>query len=174
MTKGFNLLDYGHDLNSMERGPSKSHTKFAHQVVKEALKHLLRADSILKIPTGMMSIFTRRLVIRSGLVFLFLILSINPLFAKDQKKQTLAVLEFEGYGVDQFAVKTLTDRFRSKAVADGTFRIMERGAMDEILKEQKFQMSGCTSDECIVQIGVLWLNGLVNSSYQHYHKMLTG
>ena len=62
-------------------------------------------------------------------------------------------MEFEGYGVDQFAVKTLTDRFRSKAVADGTYRIMERGAMDEILDEQKFQDSGCTSDECIVEMG---------------------
>ena len=76
----------------------------------------------------------------------------TPLYAQ-QKKQTLAVMEFEGYGVDQFAVKTLTDRFRSQAVSDGTFRIMERGAMDEILSEQKFQLSGCTSDECIIEIG---------------------
>ncbi len=110
--------------------------------------HSIQALSIKRTPSLHPAMFW---VLALG--FIVLLLPLSNLHAMQDQKQTLAVMEFEGFGVDQFAVKTLTDRFRSKAVADGTFRIMERGAMDEILDEQKFQLSGCTSDECIVEMG---------------------
>ena len=33
--------------------------------------------------------------------------------------------------------------------------MIERGMMEEILNEQGFQQTGCTSDECIVEVGRL-------------------
>ena len=33
--------------------------------------------------------------------------------------------------------------------------IVEQGAMGQILQEQDFQLAGCTSDECAVEVGQL-------------------
>ncbi|MDP8288062.1 MAG: CsgG/HfaB family protein, partial [Candidatus Electryonea clarkiae] len=35
------------------------------------------------------------------------------------------------------------------------FRVIERNNMEDILTEQGFQFSGCTSDECAVEVGQL-------------------
>ena len=45
----------------------------------------------------------------------------------------------------------------SKAILaqQGVYRIIERGQMLQILAEQDFQLSGCTSDECAVKLGQL-------------------
>jgi len=70
-------------------------------------------------------------------------------------KQRIAVLELEADGVSKNESVTLTNRLRSELVKTGSFTIIERGEMDEILKEQGFQLSGCTSDECAVEVGRL-------------------
>lgn len=72
-----------------------------------------------------------------------------------QQKQRIAVLELEADGVSKNESVTLTNRLRSELVKTGSFIIIERGEMDEILKEQGFQLSGCTSDECVVEAGRL-------------------
>ena len=81
------------------------------------------------------------------------------LYAQIQKnggdKIPIAVLEFEGKGISQLEASTLTDRLRSYLVASGSFLVIERGKMDEILKEQGFQLSGCVSSECAVEVGEL-------------------
>ena len=38
-------------------------------------------------------------------------------------------------------------------INSGYFTVLERGAINSILKEVDFQQSGCTSAECAVQIG---------------------
>ena len=70
-------------------------------------------------------------------------------------KQRIAVLQLEADGVSNQESITLTNRLRSELVKTGSFTIIERGEMDEILKEQGFQLSGCTSDECAVEAGRL-------------------
>jgi len=72
-----------------------------------------------------------------------------------ENRRTLAVMDFDGFGMSTFEAKTLTERLRTVAVEIGSYIIVERGAMDEILEEQGFQQSGCTSDECIVEVGEL-------------------
>ncbi len=72
------------------------------------------------------------------------------------KKMTVAVSDFIGHGLNKEEVFTLTDAFRSYLINTGRFRVMERGQMDEIMKEQGFQQSGsCTDQECIVEMGQL-------------------
>jgi len=66
---------------------------------------------------------------------------------------TIAVLEFEGQGVSQDETKTLTDRFRDEMFNTGIYVVLERGKMDEVLKEQGFQQTGCVTSECAVEVG---------------------
>ena len=81
---------------------------------------------------------------------LTLLLFIGLAFAQDI---TIAVLEFEGQGVSQSETRTLTDRFRDELFNTGAFIVLERGKMDEVLKEQGFQQTGCVTSECAVEIG---------------------
>ena len=67
----------------------------------------------------------------------------------------IAVLEFEGNNISSAEVRALTDRLRSELVTIGQFTIIERGKMDEVLKEQAFQQTGCVSSECAVEVGKL-------------------
>ena len=72
-----------------------------------------------------------------------------------QQEPTLAVLAFDAYGIGRFEAQTLTDRLRNNISEMGGYRLVDRGAMEEVLKEQGFQQTGCTSDECIVEVGKL-------------------
>ena len=66
---------------------------------------------------------------------------------------TIAVLEFEGKGVSQSETSTLSDRLRDELFNTGIYNVLERGLMEDILKEQGFQQTGCTSSECAVVVG---------------------
>ena len=70
-------------------------------------------------------------------------------------RQTVAILDFEGRGLSQLEAQTLTDRFRTAVVSAGAVRLVERQMMQEVLQEQGFQQTGCTSDECAVEVGQL-------------------
>ena len=72
-----------------------------------------------------------------------------------QEKPTLAVLEFDGFGIADPEIQTLTNRLRTNLTQLGVYRIIERGLMLQVLLEQDFQMTGCTSDECAVEVGQL-------------------
>jgi TolB-like protein len=67
----------------------------------------------------------------------------------------IAVMDFEGYGISQTEVIALTNRLRNELFRIGQFDVVERGMMESILAEQDFQLTGCTSDECLVEIGQL-------------------
>ena len=50
----------------------------------------------------------------------------------------------------------LTGKFAGELITTNTFRVLDRGKMDYILKEQGFQQGGaCNSSECQVQMGQL-------------------
>lgn len=70
-----------------------------------------------------------------------------------QNLPQIAVLEFEGRGISKQEAGPLTDRFRSELVKTNGFIVVSREKMEEILKEQAFQLTGCTSTRCAVQIG---------------------
>ena len=69
------------------------------------------------------------------------------------RKESIAVLDLEGRGISAMEAASLTDRLRSELVKTGAVTVVERGQMQTILAEQDFQMAGCTSDECAVEIG---------------------
>ncbi len=82
-----------------------------------------------------------------------LLLLLLPCLLLSQEKPTLAVLEFDGFGLSGPEVQALTNRLRTNLTQLGVYRIIERGLMLQVLLEQDFQMTGCTSDECAVEVG---------------------
>ena len=88
-------------------------------------------------------------------VSLILILLIYCHLLMADKTSTIAVLEFEGLGISEMETRALTNRLRGNLVKTGEYQVIERGKMDEILEEQGFQLSGCTSEGCLVEAGQL-------------------
>ncbi|HPU84564.1 MAG TPA: CsgG/HfaB family protein [Candidatus Latescibacteria bacterium] len=73
-----------------------------------------------------------------------------------EQRIAVAVVDFKGVGVSRDEVAILTDRLRAELVDSGIFMVIERERMEEILREQEFQVSGaCESDACVVEIGRL-------------------
>lgn len=68
---------------------------------------------------------------------------------------TIAILDFEGIGVSSQEARVLTNRLGTHMVQLGRYQVIERGQMEQILTEQDFQLTGCTSNECAVEIGQL-------------------
>ena len=67
----------------------------------------------------------------------------------------VAVAEFTGKNVSQADASIVADFIRTDLVETGRFNVMDRNNMDSILAEQKFENSGCTDQQCAVEIGKL-------------------
>ena len=70
-------------------------------------------------------------------------------------RQTVAVIDFDASGISQLEATSLTNRFRTAVGDVGVMRLVKRGMMEEVLQEQGFQQTGCTSEECAVEVGQL-------------------
>ncbi len=83
-----------------------------------------------------------------------------------QGKQTVAILDFEGRGINQMEAATLTDRLMSEMVNTNAVILVERNQMNEILQEQGLQQSGCTSSECAAEVGaLLGVQNMISGSF---------
>ena len=76
-------------------------------------------------------------------------------FPSPTSRLTLAILDFEGLGISEQDARVLTNRLGTHMVQLGRYQVIERGQMQQVLQEQDFQLTGCTSDECAVEIGQL-------------------
>lgn len=91
-------------------------------------------------------------------IFLFILVfqilfSAQEMFA--QSKKTIAILNLTSEGVSISEANIITDRLRTELFRTNYFNVLEREKMDDILSEQGFQLSGCMSDECVVEAGKL-------------------
>jgi len=84
------------------------------------------------------------------LVFLLFVL-----FSFIPGQTPIAVLDLSAEGISGSEARTLTDRLRTELFNTGQYTVIEREMMDDILNEQGLQQSGCTSTECIVEVGRL-------------------
>lgn len=66
---------------------------------------------------------------------------------------TVAVYQLNSAGVSEIICKILTDKIRNGLVNSRICKIIEKEKMNEILEEQSFQLTGCTDDQCLVQVG---------------------
>ncbi|MDO8803070.1 MAG: CsgG/HfaB family protein [Elusimicrobiota bacterium] len=67
----------------------------------------------------------------------------------------VAVAEFTGKNVSQADASIVADFLRTALVATKQVSVMDRNNMDTVLAEQKFQNSGCTDQQCAVEMGKL-------------------
>jgi hypothetical protein len=98
-------------------------------------------------------------LLRSGAVagLSFLVLSLAIGAAQGQKaatgKELVAVLDLDALGASKNQVAAVSERLREELLATGQYRIVDRAQMDKVLEEQALQQTGCTSQECAVQVG---------------------
>ena len=83
------------------------------------------------------------------LVFVFTIQSLS------YDKLNIAIMDLQGQSVSEPDAISLTNRIRAELYNSGLFTIVERETIEDVLAEQGLQQSGCTSSECIVELGRL-------------------
>jgi TolB-like protein len=71
----------------------------------------------------------------------------------EQPALNIAVTDLQAEGIEPSEARVITDRLCSELIATRAFTVLERGQMDEVLKEQGFQQSGCVSEDCMVEVG---------------------
>ncbi len=71
------------------------------------------------------------------------------------QRVNIAVLDLDPTGVTVKESRFLSDRLRTELFETNEFQVVEREKMEQILNEQGFQNTGCTSVECAVEIGQL-------------------
>ena len=85
--------------------------------------------------------------------------------AGQTEKQTVAVLDFEGRGISMMEAQTLTDRFMTAMANTDRVRLVDRATMGDVLNEQGYSTTECTSDECAAEVGaMLGVQLMVNGS----------
>jgi hypothetical protein len=79
----------------------------------------------------------------------------NTITVKYNEGLLLAVIDFEPRGLPRQDSTRLSEWIRTDLINSGQFKVIERAAMNEILKEQSFSLTGCTDTSCAVQVGKL-------------------
>ncbi len=87
--------------------------------------------------------------------FFFVVIFLMTTGIRAQSSPSIAVLPLHSNGISPSEALVLTDELRSVMVQSAKYTVVERNNMESILKEQGFQMSGCTSSECAVEAGKL-------------------
>jgi TolB-like protein len=84
-------------------------------------------------------------------------IAFTPALQAQEAKSSIAVLPLEIRGsVSADEAGLLGDRVRSLIVQSQSYRVIERQAIDKILKEQGFQLSqNCQSQDCAIELGKL-------------------
>ncbi len=78
-----------------------------------------------------------------------------PILTPPNNPSFIAVVDFTGNNISEGDCRALTDRLRAELFNTKYFKVIEREMMEEIIKEQGFQQSGCSTDECMVEVGKL-------------------
>jgi TolB-like protein len=73
-------------------------------------------------------------------------------FAAD-KKSSVAVLDFESMGTEDYLGKAVSEIMRTALVSNQSYRVVERAQINKAISEQKFQKSGLIDDRSAVEIG---------------------
>jgi len=70
-------------------------------------------------------------------------------------KMKIAVMDAQSQNVNPSVALVVTELLRNNLFSTGKYLVLERANMDKLLKEQRFQSSGCTTTECAIEVGKL-------------------
>ncbi len=91
-----------------------------------------------------------------------------------QAQKVVAVIDFEPINLGSGEALALSERFRTEIQSRDTFNVyIDRSSMETVLIEQGFQQTGCTSNECAVEVGemlgaqeiIVGTVGLIGTTY---------
>jgi len=128
-----------------------------------SLKKNQRFRTIFFIPFSLLSL----LILSSGGLII-------PSYASPEKP-TAAILTLEvSGGIPESYAPAFSDRLRLEVFKTDAFQVMERNEMTEILKEIGFQMTGCTSNECVIEAGrILGVEQMIAGSISQIGEIFT-
>ena len=86
-------------------------------------------------------------------VFISIILIGISNFAVADDRQKLAVADLNAQGVSSLEASQVSEFLREAISKTNLFILLARSNMDEILTEQKIQLTGCIESECAVKVG---------------------
>jgi len=100
-----------------------------------------------------------------GVVFFIVAMAAVGGAAADEK-ENIAVLDLEVTGgISETYIRPLSDRLRQELFSTGTFTVVERRTMEDVLEEQSLYLAGCTTNECAIEVGkVLGVSQMVAGS----------
>lgn len=109
------------------------------------------------------------------LILQFVLTLMHMSMAQESQKTNIAVIDLNSHGgLTKSEISSLSDRLRSLLVRTKAFDVVDRGQMEEILKEQGFQMSGCTSAECAIEAGqILGVEEMITGSIGKIGRLYT-
>jgi TolB-like protein len=87
-----------------------------------------------------------------GAVLLFLALTS---LAGAQDKPVVAVVDFRSLGLEEYVGQTIAEIIRTELIGTEKFTVLERGALEKVLAEQKLSMSGVADEQTAVRVGKL-------------------
>ncbi|MFC1504126.1 CsgG/HfaB family protein [Spirochaetota bacterium] len=92
---------------------------------------------------------------KSAMIILCTLIILIPLLSQTKAgKVRIAVMDMVAQeGIAQSDASAISEMLRTEIVKSGTFEVIERGQINQALKEQEFQASGCTDSACAVEIG---------------------
>ena len=76
-------------------------------------------------------------------------------FSQSFMQTTVAVMEFESEGLENISSTALSSIVRREVKDNDDLILLDRNMMKQVMQEQGFQQSGCTSSECAVEVGQL-------------------
>ena len=82
-------------------------------------------------------------------LILLSVMHCSLLFSQTQ----IAVVDFNALGVSNNDALALTNRLMIEMHRTNKFKVLEREMLDKVIEEQKFQLSGCNADQCLVKLG---------------------
>ncbi|MFP4164807.1 MAG: CsgG/HfaB family protein [Chitinispirillaceae bacterium] len=117
------------------------------KVFDQAARSLASQEYAIKAAAGKNSEFTHSDVVTPDIS--------NSLAADtgSRKKINIALVDLEGKNVSATEASIVSDFLREELFKTNKFTVLERSQMDEILKEQGFQQTGCTDSDCAIKIG---------------------
>jgi TolB-like protein len=94
-------------------------------------------------------------LISAALSLLLMLQTSVPAIEATESKVTVAVTDLQAQGVTQSDAAVISEQLRYQLYHLGSFTVLERNQMESILKEQGFQQTGCSSEQCAVEMGQL-------------------
>jgi formylglycine-generating enzyme required for sulfatase activity len=108
-----------------------------------------------------------------GLVLALMLarVALMPLHAAEE--ELVAVMDLTPQGSRPEEALAVTNQLRTQLLKTGKFTLVDRSQMEAILDEQAFQQTGCTSEECAVQVGkILGVRKIVSGSVTKLSEQL--